>query len=197
MAFDLLLDIGNTRSKLVAITSSLEQPFAVVHEEQILNKDLITDDGINFSESSFQPFYSKVENVFCSCVGGEVIRNIWQKYFLKTPFLLLRSYYFIPGFINMYKNPAELGTDRFTGMSGAYDLGLPGSSLIISCGTATTIDFLERGSVFQGGWILPGLDLMLQSLGKSTAQLPSLNTATLNPSTLNSTNLKFLNPTTW
>ena len=43
---------------------------------------------------------------------------------------------------------------------------------VVSLGTATTADVLDGAGVFQGGVILPGLDLMRSSLARDTAQLP-------------------------
>ena len=43
---------------------------------------------------------------------------------------------------------------------------------MISAGTATTIDLLGGNGVHYGGWILPGLTLMQESLQQNTAQLP-------------------------
>ena len=191
-SFDILLDIGNTRSKWVAVSSEFEQGFKVLHEGQCLNRELIENHSVNLEQVFVQAPNTKIEAVFCSCVGGDEIRDLWQKCFSKAQFKQLRGDYLIPGFKNTYQNPAELGSDRFAGVLGAYDLYPIGSSIVVSCGTATTIDFVDKGSVFQGGWILPGIDLMLQSLGKSTAQLPHLTASNLQSSTLSSTNLNSL-----
>jgi type III pantothenate kinase len=43
---------------------------------------------------------------------------------------------------------------------------------VINAGTATTIDLLGSNGIHYGGWILPGLSLMQESLESNTAQLP-------------------------
>ena len=44
--------------------------------------------------------------------------------------------------------------------------------VVVMAGTATTIDTLDGGGRFLGGFILPGLDLMHRSLARDTAALP-------------------------
>jgi type III pantothenate kinase len=76
------------------------------------------------------------------------------------------------GLRNGYRNPGQLGSDRFAAALGARALE-PGKALIVAtCGTATTIDALDANGVFIGGMILPGLALMAGSLARGTAQLP-------------------------
>lgn len=75
---------------------------------------------------------------------------------------------------NAYATPQTLGVDRWAAAIGAWSLvGQP--CLVIGAGTATTIDLIEVDGamgVYRGGLILPGVDLMLQSLHQRTARLP-------------------------
>jgi type III pantothenate kinase len=75
------------------------------------------------------------------------------------------------GVVNGYDNPAQLGADRWAALIGARALH-QGAALVVMAGTATTIDVLDADGVFRGGLILPGLDLMQQSLARNTAGLP-------------------------
>lgn len=78
------------------------------------------------------------------------------------------------GVRNGYRNPAQLGCDRFASAIGAHAL-FPRQALIVAtCGTATTVDALSPDGVFLGGMILPGLGLMASALAKNTAQLPQV-----------------------
>lgn len=78
------------------------------------------------------------------------------------------------GVQNTYARPGQLGSDRFASLIGARAM-FPGHNLlVVTCGTATTIDTLDAAGVFEGGMILPGLQLMLQSLSEHTAQLPEV-----------------------
>lgn len=76
------------------------------------------------------------------------------------------------GVKNGYRNPAQLGSDRWAAMIGARGLvgGMP--VLVVVSGTATTIDFVNAGGEFTGGVILPGVGLMIRSLHEGTAALP-------------------------
>lgn len=80
----------------------------------------------------------------------------------------------LAGLRNGYRNPAQLGCDRFAAAIGARALA-PGMDIIVAnCGTATTIDAITAGGDFLGGMILPGLGLMASSLARNTAQLPHI-----------------------
>lgn len=78
------------------------------------------------------------------------------------------------GVTNGYRNPGQLGCDRFAAAIGAHALA-PGKAIIVAnCGTATTIDALTADGHFLGGMILPGLGLMASALARNTAQLPQI-----------------------
>ena len=78
------------------------------------------------------------------------------------------------GMTNRYEQPEQLGADRWAallGVSGRYpDNDTP--IILATFGTATTIDTLAPGAVFEGGMILPGPALMRSSLARGTANLP-------------------------
>lgn len=80
----------------------------------------------------------------------------------------------LAGMRNGYRNPGQLGCDRFAAALGARTLE-PGKAIIVAtCGTATTIDAVSAEGDFLGGMILPGLGLMATSLARNTAQLPQV-----------------------
>lgn len=88
--------------------------------------------------------------------------------------------------VNGYKDPAQLGADRWHCMLGACATSnaqrAAGSFVVVNAGTATTADCVEvdkgEGSearfsgTFIGGVIAPGVRLMLESLARQTAGLP-------------------------
>ena len=75
------------------------------------------------------------------------------------------------GVRNGYTTPSMLGADRWASLVGAR-LRHPGRTvLIISVGTAVTIDCLAADGRFLGGVILPGFGLMLRALEMGTAGL--------------------------
>jgi type III pantothenate kinase len=74
--------------------------------------------------------------------------------------------------VNGYRDPAQLGADRWHAMIAA-SMSFPGRPLVVVCaGTATTVDSIDAGGRFLGGAIAPGSALMTDSLARGTARLP-------------------------
>lgn len=71
---------------------------------------------------------------------------------------------------NLYDNPTQLGADRWAALIGARSLHRD-ACLVVTAGTATTVDVLDEAGQFCGGLILPGENLMRRSLADNTAQL--------------------------
>jgi type III pantothenate kinase len=68
----------------------------------------------------------------------------------------------------------EMGPDRAASLLGASQLvGLP--VCVVDFGTATTVDVLSEGGEYEGGVILPGIELGLASLSERTSLLPSVS----------------------
>lgn len=82
------------------------------------------------------------------------------------------------GVRNGYHVPTQLGSDRWASLIGAH-AAWPGEHLlIVTLGTATTVEALHADGDYLGGLIAPGPALMLQSLALGTAQLPTLDATT-------------------
>jgi len=75
------------------------------------------------------------------------------------------------GVKNNYEDPSQLGADRWAALIGARRI-YQGACLVVNAGTATTVDVLDAEGIFQGGLILPGIELMRRALAGNTAQLP-------------------------
>jgi type III pantothenate kinase len=69
-----------------------------------------------------------------------------------------------------YRDPAQLGTDRWAALLAAHREGR-GHKLVVNAGTALTIDALTADGRFLGGMIMPGPALMRRSLDRGTAGL--------------------------
>lgn len=69
---------------------------------------------------------------------------------------------------------AELGgADRALGVLAARSLAAPGEPvLVVSCGTAVTIESVDARGVWRGGSIGPGLGVAARALHLMTAQIP-------------------------
>lgn len=74
------------------------------------------------------------------------------------------------GIRNQYDPPASLGPDRFAALVAAHSLQ-PLDWLVVSVGTALTVDMLTAAGVFLGGAIAPGPTLMADALKRGTAGL--------------------------
>lgn len=65
-----------------------------------------------------------------------------------------------------YDEPSKLGVDRWMGVLASYQL--TGGCCSVDCGSAITIDFVMPGGSHLGGYIIPGLRLMKESLKLGT-----------------------------
>ncbi|NGP53351.1 type III pantothenate kinase, partial [Thioalkalivibrio sp. XN8] len=72
-----------------------------------------------------------------------------------------------------YAVPARLGADRWAALLGARGLA-PADCLVIDAGSALTIDALRADGRHLGGWILPGLAMMVGALEARTGDLAEL-----------------------
>ncbi|GKW49450.1 type III pantothenate kinase [Halomonas sp. NCCP-2165] len=70
------------------------------------------------------------------------------------------------GVTNGYEEPGRLGVDRWLGTLAGYQLA--GGCCVVDCGSAITVDFVLPGGCHLGGYILPGLRLMKESLKLGT-----------------------------
>lgn len=74
------------------------------------------------------------------------------------------------GVHNAYLPPQSLGADRWAALLAVHQRTTE-SALVISAGTALTVDALDASGHFLGGMILPGLHRMRYALGHDTAQI--------------------------
>lgn len=174
----LYLDIGNTRTKWLLIDSNITAEFndsgALPHSELIIGQSL------DLIKSKLE-FTQKPKDIVCVSVANQEITDEWQKslqdIWPNANWHRFSSSENSCGVINQYNNPKSLGADRWAGMIGAKTIYPLEDVLVVNAGTATTIDYINRSGEFTGGWIIPGLSLMLGSLARGTADLPDLSPA--------------------
>ena len=82
-----------------------------------------------------------------------------------------------------YKEPLDLGSDRFLAMLGALKHFPDRSLLIIDVGSALTIDVVSDNGEHQGGLIMPGLEAIRGSFAKFSTNSQNLNSSSLQTST--------------
>ncbi len=74
------------------------------------------------------------------------------------------------GVRNLYRDPAQLGSDRWAALIAARSMNA-GACLVVNAGTAVTVDALSAAGEFLGGLIVPGLRLMHEALARDTFRL--------------------------
>lgn len=111
--------------------------------------------------------------IACNVAGAEAAGAIETLAIaLRQPVRWLRAEAARAGVRNGYRQPGQLGADRWAALIGARRLHSEGPVLVVGAGTATTVDLLSGDGCFQGGLILPGLAMMRSALALGTAQLP-------------------------
>lgn len=79
------------------------------------------------------------------------------------------------GLRNGYLEPDRLGVDRWLAMLGARSIA-GGALLVVSAGTALTLDAVRADGLHLGGLIVPGRRLQLESLAQGTAGIGLIST---------------------
>lgn len=67
------------------------------------------------------------------------------------------------GLVNSYTNPARMGVDRWLAMLAARGL-IEGRVCVVDAGSALTIDIVDENGLHEGGYIIPGPELMERAL---------------------------------
>ncbi len=163
----LFIDAGNTRLKWA------------VADDNAAAGDWRASGALAYTELSPLPAAWQGEaKLMYSNVAGDAVDQALQQALQAAGIATVqrfRSRQHCAGVINGYRDPAQLGSDRFATLIAARHLYPSQALLVVTCGTATTIDALDSHGRFIGGMILPGLLTMAKSLAVNTAQLPQVN----------------------
>ncbi|MBU2952485.1 type III pantothenate kinase [Marinobacter sp. F3R08] len=74
------------------------------------------------------------------------------------------------GLVNAYQDVGKMGADRWHAMYGAW-LAHKLGYVVVDAGSAITVDYVDRSGQHLGGYILPGLQMMLRSLRTDAARI--------------------------
>lgn len=168
----LLIDAGNTRVKWVLVANG----------ERTLGRwaDAGMVEHAQIRQLCDAWDKRNIVRVLISNVAGQAMRDMLEQVLLgalgmqPVPLEWFASAPAMAGIRNNYRQPTQLGCDRFASAIAAHAL-FPRQALVVAtCGTATTVDAITADGIFLGGMILPGLGLMATSLAKNTAQLPQV-----------------------
>lgn len=171
----LLIDAGNTRVKWALAPSRMRAPEALGRWSAC---GMVEHAQLRQLTDAWRS--QKIVHVLISNVAGQAMRDALEQVLLgalgihPVPLEWFVSAATVSGVRNNYRNPEQLGCDRFASAIGAHALFPQQPLIVATCGTATTVDAITADGVFVGGMILPGLGLMANSLAKNTAQLPQV-----------------------
>lgn len=166
----LLVDVGNTRAKWAWLDGTqLREHGSFVHRDA-------THAGASFEEHLAHHWdaFPRPEKVLCCCVAGSEHREALRAWVARAwacRFDFAVSEAEGHGVRNAYAEPRALGVDRWVALLAARQLYTE-AVCIVDCGTAVTVDVLREDGAHLGGLILPGLELMRQSLHAGTGEIP-------------------------
>lgn len=154
------IDVGNTTIKVLEknhqykeyFFNELSELFNAITINSNQPFSVIISDVRNNNEELFQKHFSNAQQFFYN-----------EKHQIKFPITI------------NYSTPETLGYDRIALAVAAYNLFPNTDCLIISAGTAITIDILHRNCKFVGGAISPGINMRYKALHTFTGKLPLLN----------------------
>jgi type III pantothenate kinase len=160
----LLIDIGNTRIKWARFEQGKLQPQAA--------EPHVDWSAQTFLETVLHPGL-RDDRVLVSNVSGprmaDIVRSAVAQTWQVEPEFVTSSAT-AGGVRNAYRQPQQLGVDRWLAIIGAHALE-HGSVCVVSVGTALTIDGVTADGRHLGGVIVPGPDLMLSSLLRNTSDI--------------------------
>ena len=155
----LVLDVGNTRTKIALFENDLIREFHSVKGSFATKiSQLVASYGIPRS-----CIVSKVQ------LDEQAILNQLHS-ISDSRILFIRSGMLLPIKV-LYKTPETLGNDRVANVCGAWKLFGKENCLVVDMGTCIKYDYLEAGN-YHGGSISPGLIMRYKALARFTSQLP-------------------------
>ena len=164
----LAIDCGNTRLK-----------WGLLEKGEWMRSGAFSND-LPDEISSLNEFHA--DRIIGCCVAGERVRTGIEQRLQDIFWIFSRPE--CCGLKNAYKVPEELGADRFAALVAARNR-LPGGGIVAGFGTAATIDLLDENGRFEGGFIAPGLTLMVESLRSGTNLDPGMADFSICPKSTN------------
>lgn len=156
-------DLGNTRCKWRLRDDHMG----------IARGYLLTTAHFNELDISLIVHRAEIKKVLCVSVVSEAKEREladWCKSFLNIVPEFARAAPACAGVINGYAEPSRLGADRWVGIVCAHNR-FRNSLILVSFGTAVTVDLILRDGRHLGGFIAPGINLMLDSLLHGTCRV--------------------------
>ncbi len=158
----LLIDIGNSRIKI-----------CYFHNNEFIEHNASEYRLDNFTQIFESLVLNQPQKIFVANVAGDVIKQKlidwclaqWQ---LEPVFAFVQEK--IDRLSNAYSEPQQLGVDRWVSMLACRRIS-QNHTLLVSFGTATTLDAIDNKGQHLGGMIVPGYALMQSSLISNTQEI--------------------------
>ncbi|MGB1262860.1 MAG: type III pantothenate kinase [Cognaticolwellia sp.] len=156
----LLVDVGNSQVKYMLQDSDALSEIVYLDYQAFL---------LQLSQGAFDV----VQEVILANVHGSEIPDAVQAWATAQAivFLQVHSEATAFGISSAYSEPERLGVDRWLAMVGAQQLYPQQNVLIIDAGTATTVDILDAQGQHLGGWIMPGVQTLFDSIVTRTQKI--------------------------
>ncbi|MGM0579480.1 MAG: type III pantothenate kinase [Bacteroidota bacterium] len=151
---NLAIDVGNTKTKIGFFEEDRLVSTKTFESLADLNQFLASKETKSVIISSVKIPYENILTELSS---------------LHNP-ILLNNETTLP-FKSQYKSKT-IGLDRLAAVAGAQSLYSNKNILVIDLGTCITYEFLEKGKVYYGGAISPGMYMRFKSMHNFTARLP-------------------------
>jgi len=151
----LLIDSGNSRLKWAWQTTAN----APLHAPNAAHFD---DALTQIAHTGKTPSHILVGNVAGTARANAISAWASKNWALNPRFIHTQTQ--AGGVTNAYSQPQNLGVDRWLALIGARQRQNTTDLLIADCGTAITLDKLNANGNHQGGLIVPGLQLMQDTL---------------------------------
>ncbi len=160
----LFLDIGNSFVKSASMNDGYYTLNQAVKLTELLSRGL---EILDLETTPDEVYFSSVENASEIDKLKSLIQSEWHLLAIQ-----LTSQKSCCGLESGYSDFSALGDDRWFSMLGAIEI-YKEPVLVVDAGTALTVDAIIDGQ-HKGGFIVPGLHTMQQSLLKQTADLERL-----------------------
>jgi type III pantothenate kinase len=160
------VDSGNTRIKWRLRQAVASGGYRTIAQDSVFALSKVPSVFINFGKQIESLPVEQVSRLLVSNVRGDGFRKVF------TP-IMLEKWHLQPEFAAVsdsecgvtcgYSDPARLGVDRWLAMLAAWqEVGT--RCHIVDCGTTMTFDTIDENGKHLGGYIVPGLHLLRETL---------------------------------
>lgn len=156
-ADDLVLDVGNTRTKLGLFRQGRLQRSGVIPSGDVA--------GLATFLEGARPVHIVLGSVAAADAG-------WEDHLRSLAPLTVVTGASPAPVRSAYRTPLTLGVDRLANATGAWRMFPGRPALAIDLGTCITYDLVDPAGVYRGGAIAPGLRMRLRAMNAYSARLP-------------------------